>query len=67
MITPRAKTVRPLTNKDVEEARELRATGVKWREIGKRLAKRKGRATPYQGPSIQMAVWRVRKAESSNS
>lgn len=43
----------------VQDARELRALGVSWIEIGRTLATRMGRSVPFGGSSVQLAVRRA--------
>lgn len=52
---------RPQIN--TRRARELRASGLSWREVGVRLAKEERRRVPYQAPGVSSAVVRDVRAE----
>jgi orotate phosphoribosyltransferase-like protein len=41
---------------NIERARELKAKGLKWKEIGERLAVEERRPIPYLGRSVERAV-----------
>jgi hypothetical protein len=45
---------------DTKTARELRASGMKWDDIGRELAAREGRSAPYQGTSVIQAIMKGR-------
>lgn len=44
---------------DVPKALFFRKSGMKWNEIGVALAHEDGREPPYQGRSVQSAVFRA--------
>ncbi len=46
---------REITNRDVEQAIAWRAQGMKWRDIGRLIAARKGRSMPFRENSLMHA------------
>lgn len=47
--------VRGRKHLNVDRARELRAEGLTWREVGEMLAIEERRLLPYQGPAVREA------------
>ena len=54
---------KPLTNREIEAAMHLRATGLTWDQIGQWLAIPRGRKTPYRGFTIQRLVLATEKVQ----
>lgn len=46
---------------DVERAMQLRRKGMKWKDIGKQIAKEQQRDNAYQAASVSNAIYKSQK------